>query len=129
MVHRKLKHTGTVAYCSNYLKGSCIYSNKMCWWNHEAQPDFRSGNVFKCYDCGETFDERRKMMVHKKNSHNDSTRLCNLFIDGKCMYNDDSCWYKHESNMDDKSEEEERADEDPAQSVFQKVRENLQPPE
>ena len=38
------------------------------------------------------------MMIHRKEMHLDVVRFCNLFIQNKCPYNEDSCFYKHTEN-------------------------------
>ena len=66
-------------------------------------------------------------MTHKKRVHIQTLRVCNLFKENKCRYKEESCWFKHCEDVTEE-EETEDADDQPAQSVFQKVRENLQPP-
>ena len=54
MVHRKIKHSSTVAYCRNYANKTCSYSSKMCWWNHTEINDNGEEKV-KCFICLRTF--------------------------------------------------------------------------
>ena len=62
-----------------------------------------------------------------------------MFIDDKCKFNDQSCWFVHEDNVEDEKDEEdshlestemeceeEKLEEE--KSVFQDVIENLEPP-
>ena len=72
------------------------------------------------------------MMIHRKEMHLDVVRFCNLFIQNKCPYNEDSCFYKHTengNNEDDHGEDDvQNADDQTTESVFQNVRQNLEPP-
>lgn len=66
-------------------------------------------------------------MIHKKSKHIESTRYCNLYLDEKCRFKDETCWYKHEDKPKNVSEEKvvNVATEN---TVFQKVLEDLEPP-
>ena len=126
MEHRKNEHIKTVAYCRNNLKGSCLFSNEKCWWNHDTQSDSeKRDESFKCYICDSTFQQKGQMMAHKKSQHPESVRYCNLFLDSKCIFNDNACWYRHTVNPKKNVEDENSVSE---KSVFQEVQENLKPP-
>ena len=126
MEHRKKEHLKTVAFCKN--KGDCVFSNEKCWWNHDDQQDSKSREeTFKCYICGDTFQQRGEMMVHKKSKHKESTRFCNLFLDAKCPFKDVSCWFRHD-DIQEKVSFEENDEEITENTVFQEVQENLEPP-
>ena len=129
MDHRKIEHTKTVAYCRNNPEGNCMYSSKMCWWNHDTNPrGNRAEEEFRCFICNETFQEKGNMMAHRKKTHRNAVRDCNLFIDDKCKFNDESCWFNHDETVDEHSEENETSNEETIQPVFQKFQENLEPP-
>ena len=121
MYHRKSEHLNTVAPCRNNMEGLCSYSNKMCWWSHEAKNEGKetSGGTVKCYICSELFANKGAMMIHRKKDHTNVVRVCNLFLNNACRYNNNACWYSHEENNN-----EEQA----SQSVFQKVQKNLEAP-
>ena len=56
-----------------------------------------------------------------------------MFLKKNCRFRDDSCWFLHASESDDKIENEEVDDdviieEQRDQSVFQKLSLNLKPP-
>ena len=126
MDHRKDKHLGTVASCKNNLQGTCSFSSKMCWWNHSDQSN---EDIIKCYNCGGTFPTQKTMMIHRKTAHTGVIRKCNLFLENRCRYNEDSCWFKHEEvTIEEEEKETSDKDEQYAESVFQKVQENLDPP-
>ena len=127
LAHRKKEHLKTVAYCRNNIKGTCVFSSSSCWWNHDNQPNNEnSERIIKCYICSETFKEIRSMMVHKKNKHIESIRYCNLFLDNKCVFKEESCWFKHTDNSKNPSGGKENYEKE--EQVFQKVQVNLEPP-
>ena len=128
MEHRKKEHRKTVAYCQNNLKGNCLFSDSKCWWIHDDQVDTdKKEDAFKCFICDESFRQKGLMMIHKKSKHIESTRYCNLYLDEKCRFKDETCWYKHEDKPKNVSEEKvvNVATEN---TVFQKVLEDLEPP-
>ena len=132
MGHRKEKHTHTVAFCKNKMTGSCPFVSTKCWWRHDekAESDNKEQS-FRCFDCSETFNIKRDLMVHKKRKHISNVRYCNDYLDEKCRFNDNFCWFRHErpdeDNLDEEAREEvlyEKSDE----PVFQEVLEDLDPP-
>ena len=125
MDHRKTEHLASVAPCRNNMEGLCSYSNRMCWWSHEAQNESKepSGGNIKCYICSKMFGNKGAMMTHRKKEHSNVVRVCNMFLSNECRYNNSACWYSHEEDNKAKNNEEEAS-----QSVFQKVQENLEPP-
>ena len=129
MQHRKKEHIETVAFCRKNLIGTCVFSSSGCYWNHGAQPDItKDGQLFKCYICSKAFSDKRYMMTHKKKEHIESVRYCNLFLDGKCPFKDESCWFRHLDDSKSPSTEVKNGNENIENSVFQAVQENLEPP-
>ena len=63
-------------------------------------------------------------MTHKKQNHPQSVSKCRDFLEGKCDFTANECWYNHEKRKP-VSEPENRADE----SVFQKAPEKNHPPD
>ena len=128
MDHRKSEHISTVAQCRNYSNGNCPYSNQMCWWIHADQCESEhSRDSVKCYNCSKTFVTKGGMMTHRKNDHKTVVRDCNQFMDGKCRFKEEACWFNHNAVFDDE-DEQENMNNGIKQSVFQKVQENLKPP-
>ena len=80
MSHRKTEHPKSVADCDKYKNGECRFSSKTCWWSHDLQRvvENRSGDVFKCFTCKETFTNKSRMMLHKKEKHRHLVRSCIL---------------------------------------------------
>ena len=74
-------------------------------------------------------------MNHRKKDHQNTVKLCNSYQLGICIFNDESCWFKHEISDDDKirghddgMDIPEKDDNHRQEQVFQKVSENLEPP-
>ena len=51
---------------------------------------------FKCDSCGEIFEFKWDMMNHRKKMHEQSVRMCKFFAQGKCIFEDETCWYSHQ---------------------------------
>ena len=69
-------------------------------------------------------------MTHRKREHNNSLGNCNQFAQNNCRFQESECWYKHEENENNFTEEgtENDVKKDDAKSVFQKASQNLEPP-
>ena len=66
-------------------------------------------------------------MMHRKIEHPKTVKPCNNYIDSKCTFGAETCWFKHEDK--EKKEENARVSESEAtRSVFQKVSNDLEPP-
>ena len=100
----------------------------MCWWSHDAQPSKKNKeDVIKCFICSETFANKPTMMTHRKKSHTGIVIDFNLFLENKCRYNEESCWFKHGKTASE--EKDKKTVDDPSvQSVFQKAQENRELP-
>ena len=103
----------------------------MCWWNHIEINDNDEGKV-KCFICGRTFRNMREMMIHRKKEHKSFVRDCNLFLEDKCNYKEESCWFNHREIEEEKDDDEivieNDVDEQSSESVFRNAQENLEPP-
>ena len=49
-----------------------------------------------CHSCGEMFNSKAELMIHRKLQHSDIIKVCNWYKNGTCVYTDDTCWYSHE---------------------------------
>ena len=141
MNHRKSMHLNSVAYCRNKLEGKCNFSDEICWWNHSEKQINNEQNV-KCFVCSKLFDSKVELMMHRKNDHPELIRPCNMFRLNCCIFQAESCWYKHvkeskgksDDNSEDKNEnkttskDDKEEEETVSPSVFQKVSENQDPP-
>ena len=125
MDHRKSKHLNTVAFCRNKLEGKCNYTDAKCWWNHME----KQGNNSDCFICSKTFENKSKMIIHRKNAHKNVVKSCSQFNLGKCMFRDETCWFSHDVEAVDETNENVEEDEtDKSEQVFQKVKEKTKPP-
>ena len=83
---------------------NCVYQGG-CYYSHVPVP---IGKV-RCYQCGEEFDSKNTMMIHRK--VHGGVKDCQRFINSTCDRGD-HCWWNHQTT----------------QQVFQQVKENLPPP-
>ena len=75
--------------------------NDLVYHMHEFHPLERESDI-RCHYCGENFETKRDLMIHRKNAHIEKVKLCSYFAEGKCIFGDE-CWYNHsktESNYD-----------------------------
>ena len=49
----------------------------------------------ECYDCGKQFDSYYYLMNHRREEHK-SNKPCRYFLENRCNYEAEKCWYKHE---------------------------------
>ena len=75
---------------------------------HNSHVPVPIGKV-RCYQCGEEFDSKNTMMIHRK--VHGGVKDCQRFINSTCDRGD-HCWWNHQTT----------------QQVFQQVKENLPPP-
>ena len=83
---------------------NCVYQGG-CYYSHVPVP---IGKV-RCYQCGEEFDSKTTMMIHRK--VHGGVKDCQRLLNSQCDRGN-HCWWNHEIT----------------QQVFQQVRENLPPP-
>ena len=129
MNHRKLKHINTVRQCQNYQSGKCRFTSEKCWWRHDPVVTEQSSTI-KCFNCGESFTSKSEMMKHRKLAHRMTVSKCAKFLQNKCPFMSTFCWFLHENSeeMEEEFIDEDKKEEVPEESVFQKVSENLEPP-
>ena len=84
--HRKDVHP-THKPCRNLER--CEFSES-CYFSHSPIPD----GWFRCFQCGNDFQTRNAMMIHRKNEH-DGVKICRKFISNQCERSL-NCWWKHE---------------------------------
>ena len=118
MVHRKSEHYNTVAYCR---KGSSCEFSERCWWKHKKEDN----DMIECYYCETSFVTKSEVMIHRKRNHPKTVKNCTKFENKNCIYNEDTCWFKHETEEAEK-EEPNKANGDNA--VFWKRQNNLKNP-
>ena len=58
----------------------------------------------ECYTCKKEFPNYWQLMNHRKEEH-PSNKICRYFKEDACQFTDVMCWYKHESKLAHKSQE------------------------
>ena len=128
MSHRKKEHIASVAICKSNLDGNCPFSFERCWWNHDK--NHRNDNI-QCFVCGESFNTRAEVMVHRKKRHPEIVKPCSNFEGKICRFNEKFCWFKHADTEDVESMEvdnKEKKSENESEQVFQEVLKKKDPP-
>ena len=64
-------------------------------------------------------------MIHRKKDHKSFVRDCNLFLEDKCRYNEESCWFIHRGI---EAEEIKNVGKQASELVFRNAQENQEPP-
>ena len=131
MNHRKLQHKETVAHCKNNQVGKCQFTAESCWWSHDTPLGGNTESIIQCYICKSTFDNKSKMMIHRKNMHKDLVRSCNSYLQNNCKFQNNSCWFLHDleaMDVDDLENKRKVNSETEQQSGFQKASGKLKPP-
>ena len=57
------------------------------------------GNI-ACHYCGERFETKGNLMMHRKSAHIDKVNNCTYFSEGNCDFGD-RCWYNHSRDRSD----------------------------
>ena len=92
--------------CKNV--SSCKYGEN-CYYNHEP----RKENEYPCYECGNTYQDIKTLMGHRKSQH--GRPVCKKFLDNSCNFSEQGCWFSHKLTHQ-------------MQPVFQKDTVKLKPP-
>ena len=53
----------------------------------------------KCNLCDNTFENKRDLMIHKKEDHTEKIELCWHYSKGTCPYGEDKCWFIHDKEV------------------------------
>ena len=125
MKHRKSHHPSAVAKCLKFIKGECFFSAENCWWIHTINSE-ESSNKSDCYICGKTFQSRTEVMKHRKSMHPSVVKLCEMFKQLNCKYENEACWFLHETKELEGSQECLEGMKD--NQVFQKDQMSPKPP-
>ena len=52
-------------------------------------------STIKCRNCGEQSSSKWNLMFHRKSKHMNTVARCKNYLEGKCHYADDICWWNH----------------------------------
>ena len=69
----------------------------------------------RCYECGEYFQSKKGMMLHRKNRH--IVKTCKNWLENNCQ-RVDQCWWDHKADQPNQTMNRD----------FQQTQENLAPP-
>ena len=69
--------------------------NKHIGLKHRLNPN-QSGGGIKCNNCGETFYNKRELLIHRKQMHSSTVAPCRNNLVGNCDFSDESCWWNHQ---------------------------------
>ena len=111
--HKKLKHR-SFKLCKYFELGSCLFGDN-CLYSHKK---LEAGQL-RCFDCGDEFQEKHNLMLHRKNAHR-SGSVCKNYLSDSCRFSNESCWWIHQDSINVFSEKN--------QLDFQKVPHNTAPP-
>ena len=50
---------------------------------------------YPCTICGRNCETKVELMIHKKQEHEKTVKICKYFQQGKCAFDDTVCWYNH----------------------------------
>ena len=125
MMHRKIVHPNTVAFCQKFEKGECTYTTESCWWHHEKR---EHNDGFNCFSCGKVFRTKSDMMVHRKREHTSLIKSCTEFLQGCCRFQETFCWFIHPNEIENNKSSKNEEFNPTHPSVFQKQKTNLKPP-
>ena len=103
--HRKETHY-TFKPCKNL--NVCVFKEE-CIFNHDPILE----GLHRCFQCGNDFQTKNEMMIHRKNTH-EGVKTCKNFVNNKCR-RDWECWWKHDNQSKQNLD-------------FQQNPENLAPP-
>ena len=90
-IHKKTNH-GSHKLCRNFSINDptrCSYG-QYCTFSHIPILEGKH----RCFDCGEDFDSKNDMMLHRKRQHKEKVIICRKFVQGQCRLNTE-CWFTH----------------------------------
>ena len=99
MNHRKELHPSNKKF-GNLDDRKCQFGNR-CWYVHEkeimdtGESKEPEPGKFECYICGDVSKTRDELKKHRKKAHTTQVKICEKFLAGTCIRNNDVCWYKH----------------------------------
>ena len=55
----------------------------------------------ECRICHKSFQDKRNFMHHRKSMHAEVVAFCKNDIEGKCIFSNIKCWWKHKENIEE----------------------------
>ena len=63
---------------------------------HNKSNNVDAINQITCHICSSQFNLKSELMKHRKESHSERVQKCRYYQEGVCIFDDNSCWYRHE---------------------------------
>ena len=57
-------------------------------------------NCIRCRICGETFETKSNLMIHRKKEHVKTVAKCQNYPKGECRFSSKTCWWIHDSQAE-----------------------------
>ena len=102
MNHRKTEHPSK-KICRYFRMQACDFDAETCWYRHENNSSEKEEIVDEdsCKDCDEKFQIKSDLMKHRKMNHRSKVYGCRDFVQGKCTFQESSCWFLHDKVEED----------------------------
>ena len=95
--------------------GRKYFSCDICKFNCQSKQELKnhqemhsegktSERSLNCHLCGNIFSTKTELMNHRRDQHRNSLKLCRYFASGNCHFDDNLCWYKHQTHQPKNSE-------------------------
>ena len=107
MKHKKREHADRVNNCKKYAEGTCPFDEDSCWYRHTktTKNSRTKSSDFTCKTCDKTYSHITDFMRHSKCANYHLIPQCFNMSQGKCIFGDEQCWFKHERNEQDHDNE------------------------
>ena len=135
MTHRKSKHP-SARTCRYFKRDECIFSSEVCWYRHDETLEVEQEKKFSkltCQYCSETFEGKKDLKMHMKRKHRELVAKCTDFENGKCQLKEYWCWFIHEdqakecTNNIEKNSENDSFKAETNNQVFRETTEKIPP--
>ena len=90
-VHNQ-SHDNEIQDDSSWLCKDCSYQTNK---ESNLRIHIEKSHVFICTICNKTFTFKTPFMIHKRNEHDESVDICEDYLNDKCPYEKEKCWYHH----------------------------------
>ena len=56
-----------------------------------------------CNNCGESFPSKTILLSHRKSKHGETVAICRKYLEGRCPFSMEKCWWNHKQNDENKA--------------------------
>ena len=102
MKHVELKHVNKIEKKVEYKCEECDFKclSSLELKKHSKIKQHKSYDYKEvCYNCKKEFENYFSLMNHRKEKH-PSNKVCRYFKKGECLFDEDTCWYKHVKSVE-----------------------------